>query len=95
MRLSSVDIGNKIYNRPKPEPRYQQEEFDSVVFDSLAKEHDVFIKYEGYLYDGSLRLVRLEIETKADFDYLKECIIECLEFQTGERIELECEMEWL
>lgn len=85
---------NTVESMKKPvEPKFSMEEFDTTMIDGLEKEHDAHIKWEGYFYDGSWRIVKLEVKTKYDDYYFNEVVIECLELHLGKRVTLETKIE--
>lgn len=93
MSISSCDIGNPIYNKQQPEPTFERDEFDDTLIDGLEKEHDAHIKWEGYFYDGRLRIVKLEVRTKYDDYYFEEVVTECISLRENKRVVVECQIE--
>lgn len=75
------------------EPTYEHGEFDDTLIDGLEKEHDAHIKWEGYFYEGALRIVKLEVQTKYDDYYFDEVVIECLELHLGKLVTMETKIE--
>lgn len=86
--------GNTIDRIPPREPEFEIDRFESSVFDELEKEWDVSIRVEHYTYDNSCHIAKCEVETKADFEYLNECIVECIEFRLGKTVHLQCEINY-
>lgn len=83
-----------LYYGAEKEPEFHYLDFNSSVFDELEKEHDVQITIEYYVYDNSHRIVKCVVETKADFNYLNECIVECIEFRLGKVAHMECSIDY-
>lgn len=83
------------FDKPVPGVQFDMDEFEDRLTDGLGKEHDATIKWEGYFYEGSLRIVKLEVTTKYDDYFLQEIVIECIEFRTNKRVTLETKMELL
>lgn len=81
------------FDKQAPSVQFDMEEFDTTMIDGFEKEHDAHIKWEGYFYDGSMRIVKLEVKTKYDDLYFEEVVLECLALHLGKRVTLETKIE--
>lgn len=74
------------------EPVFDMHTFTETIYDEDLQPHQATISFEGYCYDGALRLVKLSVKTLLTH-VDQEQVINLLEFIEGKRVKLECKMQ--
>jgi len=90
-------------DRPIIQPPFDSGTFEGMVYRISEgrddHEHNVTISFEGWYYEGALRIALCEVNLKgfeqSAFGSLEEDVTNALEYYTGKRVLLETKIEFV
>ena len=94
-QMSHDRLQNPADFRLETVPPFEHDSYEDELYDEVRGSLPASITYEGFYYDGALRITKLEVTTKAYEPLMSEQLTERISLRNnGKRIVLECKPEY-